>query len=104
MGTSAIARAEEPALRVRVIVVPRPLAAHFHDRLAGLYEGRRDVYVIVDRRRGERRRAADGPPAGGSERRNHDRRSTVPAWSLPEMPARRADDPAAAGGARSAAF
>jgi hypothetical protein len=36
----------------RVIVVPRPLAAHFHERLSRVYGGRTDVRVIVDRRNG----------------------------------------------------
>jgi hypothetical protein len=78
-----------------VIVVPRPLAEHFRDRLAGLYAGRDDVRVIVDRRMAERRCGADRPPAG--DRRRGERRDTAPSWSLLEMPARGAGDPAAAG-------
>jgi len=81
----------------RVIVVPRPLAAHFCERLSRLYGDRGDVYVIVDRRSGERRACALGPFDGTGERRNGDRRLAVPSWSLADMPARVAGDPAAAG-------
>jgi hypothetical protein len=78
----------------RVIVVPRPLAEHFRDRLAELYAGRHDVRIVVDRRVGQRRRT-DRPPA--ADRRRGERRDSAPSWSLPEMPARSAGDPAAAG-------
>jgi hypothetical protein len=79
----------------RVIVVPRPLAEHFRDRLTRLYAGRDDVRIVVDRRMGQRRRSADRPPA--ADRRRGERRDTASSWSLSEMPSRSAGDPAAAG-------
>jgi hypothetical protein len=83
----------------RVIVVPRPLAAHFHERLSRVYGDRTDVRVIVDRRNGDRRTRALGPLDDTGERRNTERRLAAPSWSLADMPARVAGDPAAAGSA-----
>jgi hypothetical protein len=73
--------------RTRVIVIPRPLEAHFYQRLAGRFTGRDDVALVVDRRVGERRhdRWVSGP-GPFSERRRGDRRDQVAAWSLPDMP------------------
>jgi hypothetical protein len=71
--------------QTRVIVVPRPLAAYFYERLSRLYAGRPDVRVVVDRRVGDRRRS----PASAlnmSERRTGDRRADAVYWSLEEMP------------------
>ncbi|MBM3148095.1 MAG: hypothetical protein FJ000_09420, partial [Actinobacteria bacterium] len=71
------------------VVVPRPLAGHFYERLQRLYEDRTDVVVIVDRRRGERRRSPGRGSPGGAERRRSERRVTAAAWSLPDLPVRR---------------
>lgn len=70
----------------RVIVVPRPLAGFFYERLVRQYGGRPDVTVLVDRRRGERRRSQKAGPA--VERRSGERRTNDVYWSLAEMPCR----------------
>lgn len=79
------------------IVIPRPLAEHFHGRLQQVYDGRPDVVVIVDRRHGERRRSPGSASPDGPERRQAERRAATAAWSLPDLPVRRAGDPQAAG-------
>jgi len=79
------------------IVIPRPLAGHFRERLHQIYDGRTDVVVIVDRRHGERRRSPGSVSPDGAERRRSERRTTTNAWSLPDLPVRRAGDPQAAG-------
>jgi hypothetical protein len=99
MDQAANGRAAGRSAGPRVIVVPRPLAAHFYKRLQRLYGERGDVRVIVDRRTAERRSRPLGPLDGTAERRNGDRRLAVPSWSLADMPARSAGDPAAAGSA-----
>lgn len=81
----------------RVIVVPRPLAAQFHELLRRRYQDRPDVHVIVDRRHGERRRSTAEAPLECGERRRADRRRDGATWSLPELPMRTAEDPLAAG-------
>jgi hypothetical protein len=71
--------------QTRVIVVPRPLAAYFYERLSELYSGRPDVRVVVDRRV-EQRRRAPARPLNVAERRTGDRRADTVYWSLEEMP------------------
>jgi len=75
------------SVQPRVIVIPRPLESHFHERLSRRFAGRDDVMVIVDRRVGERRhdRWVTGP-GPFAERRRGDRRGQVSTWSLPDMP------------------
>ena len=72
--------------QTRVVVVPKPLATFFFDRLSRLYAGRPDVRVVIDRRVGQRRRAADAPPPQVPERRQGDRRVEAVYWSLEDMP------------------
>lgn len=81
----------------RVIVVPRPLADHFQDRLRHVYADRPEVVVLIDRRLGERRRDVGDTPSHSAERRRADRRLGAAAWSLPELPVRSAGEPLAAG-------
>lgn len=71
--------------QTRVIVVPRPLATHFYERLSRLYAGRPDVRVVVDRRV-EQRRRSPAPALNMLERRTGDRRADAVYWSLEEMP------------------
>ena len=71
--------------RQRIIVVPRPLAGFFQERLSHMYAGRPDVEVVVDRRAQERRRAAPSVPHL-PERRKADRRASDVYWSLGDMP------------------
>lgn len=71
--------------QTRVIVVPRPLADYFFQRLSRLYAGRPDVRVVVDRRVQERRRSP-APALSVSERRRADRRADEVYWSLEQMP------------------
>jgi hypothetical protein len=71
--------------QTRVIVVPRPLADYFCERLSRLYEGRPDVRVVVDRRV-EQRRSLPAPALTMSERRTGDRRADAIYWSLEKMP------------------
>ena len=71
----------------RVIVIPRQLEGFFYERLTSRFADRDDVRVVVDRRVGERRRPRWVSGAGPfTERRHGERRSEVPAWSLPDMP------------------
>jgi hypothetical protein len=72
----------------RMIVIPRQLEGFFYERLSAQFEGRGDVRVVVERRVGERRRPRWVSGAGPfTERRRHqDRRTEIPAWSLPDMP------------------
>ena len=72
--------------QTRVVVVPKPLAGFFFERLDRLYAGRADVRVVVDRRVAQRRRAAGAPPRQAPERRRADRRADAIYWSLKEMP------------------
>jgi hypothetical protein len=72
--------------QTRVIVVPKPLAAFFYERLSRLYAGRPDVRVVVDRRVAQRRLAADALARHVSERRTADRRADAVYWSLEDMP------------------
>jgi hypothetical protein len=72
--------------RPRVVVVPRPLAAFFLERLRSLYRDRPDVQVVVDRRFGERRRAEAPSALRVPERRGSERRSNAVYWSLEDMP------------------
>ena len=71
--------------RQRTIVVPRPLAGFFQERLNHMYAARPDVRVVVDRRTEDRRLAA---PAVSHlpERRKADRRAGGVYWSLEDMP------------------
>jgi len=55
----------------RMLLIVRGPYAHLEDRLRRLFEGRHDVEVILDRRRGERRTPSR---AGQPERRRTDRR------------------------------
>jgi hypothetical protein len=71
------------ASRPRVIVIPKPLAGYFYERLCRQYEGRQEVTVVVDRRVTERRRAA---ASRLPERRTGERRANEVYWSLEEMP------------------
>jgi hypothetical protein len=70
--------------RPRVIVIPRPLAGFFYERLTRQYAARPNVAVVVDRRVGERRRAAKGGRV--PDRRAGERRANEVFWSLAEMP------------------
>jgi hypothetical protein len=72
--------------QTRVVVVPKPLAGFFCERLDRLYAGRPDVQVVVDRRIAQRRRAAGAPPRHAPERRRADRRADAVSWSLKDMP------------------
>ena len=71
--------------QTRVIVVPRPLATNFYERLSRLYADRPDVRIVVDRRV-EQRRRYPAPALNMSERRTGDRRADAVYWSLEEMP------------------
>ena len=71
--------------QTRVIVVPRPLADYFYERLSRLYADRPDVRVVVDRRV-EQRRRSPAPALNVSERRRADRRADAVYWSLEKMP------------------
>ena len=71
--------------QTRVIVVPRPLATFFYERLSALYASRLDIQVVVDRRVAQRRGAA-APARHVPERRTADRRADAVYWSLEEMP------------------
>ena len=70
--------------RRRVIVIPKPLAGYFYERLTRQYAARPDVMVVVDRRRAERRRTAEARRL--PERRTAERRANQVYWSLEEMP------------------
>ena len=70
--------------RPRIVVVPRPLAGFFDERLSRAYDGRPEVRVIVDRREGERRAAVSMLQL--PERRKADRRANAVYWNLGEMP------------------
>jgi hypothetical protein len=72
------------ASRPRVIVIPKPLAGYFYERLTRQYAARRDVTVVVDRRVAERRRTAETRRL--PERRARERRANQVDWSLEEMP------------------
>jgi hypothetical protein len=54
----------------RMLLIVRWPYAHLEERLRRLFEGRHDVEVILDRRRGERRTRSQDQP----ERRRTDRR------------------------------
>jgi len=56
----------------RMLLIVRGPYAHLEDRLRRLFEGRHDVEVILDRRRGERRTRSQ---ANQPERRRADRRT-----------------------------
>jgi hypothetical protein len=78
----------------RTIVVPRPLAPYFHERLVRLYADRPSIEVVIDRRVGEPRRRQDATTRIG-ERRRSERRSEDRVWSLAEMPVNLPDQPLA---------
>jgi hypothetical protein len=80
----------------RTIVVPRPLAPYFHERLVRLYADKPAIEVVIDRRVGERRRAPD-TTVRIKERRRHERRREDRVWSLAEMPVNLPDQPLAGG-------
>ena len=56
----------------RMLLIVRGPYAHLEDRLRRLFEGRHDVEVILDRRRGQRRARSQ---ADQPERRRADRRT-----------------------------
>lgn len=62
--------AQNPA---RMLLIVRRPYAYLEDRLRKAFEGRRDIEVIADRRRGERRRS-DRPVQ--EERRRAERRTS----------------------------
>jgi len=67
----------------RVLFVTGPMREGLYRHFSGLFEGRNDVEVRIDRRVAERRRVALGPR--GSERRSTDRRRRPPDWIVPPV-------------------
>lgn len=57
----------------RMLLIVRRPYAHLEDRLRRAFEGRGDIEVIADRRRGERRMGDRGAPV---ERRRAERRTS----------------------------
>jgi hypothetical protein len=74
-------------VQTKVIVIPRQLEQFFYQRLCARYAERGDVRVVVDRRLGERRaRRWTAGPEPLTDRRHTERRDSVAAWTLPDMP------------------
>jgi hypothetical protein len=64
-----------------VLYVTGPVRERLYARFSGLFQGRADVEVRIDRRVAERRRDQRGPQRG--ERRSGDRRRVRPEWMVP---------------------
>jgi hypothetical protein len=64
-----------------VLYVTGPARERLYERFSGLFEGRDDVEVRIDRRVSERRRDPRGPQR--DERRTGDRRRARPEWIVP---------------------
>jgi hypothetical protein len=64
-----------------VLFVTGPLRERLYDHFSALFDGRDDVEVRIDRRRGERRLEEHGPR--GHERRRRERRHRDPDWIVP---------------------